>query len=225
MESNFSQQLHQRQEQTLTPVQLASLNILAAPLDLLEQRIHTELEQNPLLEAAPPAREELIGEPLSASNAEAAAPERPDYDGDEEDFSRLSELADHWSGLPREGGPSGADDPDAAQEYHDYTLATLTKPRTLTDYLLEQLRFCDLPDSERAAAELVIGSIDERGFLATHPADLAMSGNLSPAAVGKAVELVQSFDPPGIGARNVAESLKLQLERKNIADQIGRAHV
>ena len=219
MENSFSQQLYQRQEQTLTPSQLASLHILAAPLETLEQRINLELEHNPLLEAAVPPRAELIGDPVSSSHAELTAPDAPGYDGDEEDFSRLTELAEHWSDQPGDLPEAGnAEDRQAAQNRHDYLLSSLTESRSLADFLLEQLDFCDLPAAERQAAELVLGSIDERGFLATHPADIAMAADLELPAVEKAVKLVQSFDPPGVGARNVAESLKLQLERKHYPD-------
>lgn len=219
MENSFSQQLHQRQEQTLTPAQLASLYMLAAPLEALEQRINAELEHNPLLEAAPPPREELIGDPVGASNATLTAPDAPGYDGDEEDFSRLSELAEHWSEQPGDLPATGsAEDDQAARDRHDYLLSSLTENRSLADFLLEQLDFCDLPPVERNAAEMVIGSIDERGFLATHPADIAMAGDLGLPAVEQAVKLIQSFDPPGVGARNISESLKLQLERKHYPD-------
>ena len=63
-------------------------------------------------------------------------------------------------------------------------------------------------------ASAVIDSLDERGFLATHPADLAMQYDADMYEVEEALRLVQSFDPPGIAARDLGECLRLQLERK-----------
>ncbi len=219
MENVFSQQVAQRQEQQLAPAQLASLALLTAPLAELENRIAVEMERNPLLEAAPPSREELIGDPVGEVSAAETAPDVPAYDGDEEDFSRLSELADGWAAAGATAEASSGDDREAARERHEFELNSLTAPRTLADMLQEQLNFCSLNPRERHAAELVLGSIDEHGYLATHPADIAMAGALTLKEVENALRLVQSFDPPGVGARDAAESLALQLRRRNYPDE------
>ena len=78
----------------------------------------------------------------------------------------------------------------------------------------------DAPPRIREIAESVIGSIDDGGYLRTPRADLAMACDASMEEVDAAVALVQSFDPPGIGAATPAECLRLQLLRRGNADPV-----
>ena len=79
------------------------------------------------------------------------------------------------------------------------------------DHLLWQLRLSEVAEEIRQVGEVVIGNIDENGYLSATDEEIAKSFNTDVVMVGKAVELVQSFDPPGIGARDLKECLLLQL--------------
>ena len=85
--------------------------------------------------------------------------------------------------------------------------------------MLEQLRLSDADAQTAAVAETIIGSIDESGYLRTQLPDIASTANASPEQVNEALKLVQSFDPPGIGARDLKECLLLQLERQKSQDK------
>jgi RNA polymerase sigma-54 factor len=76
------------------------------------------------------------------------------------------------------------------------------------------LRLADKSPELEKAAELLIGSIDDSGYLRTTLADLATTAQVELPVIEKALALVQTFDPPGIGARDLKECLLLQLERQ-----------
>ncbi|MBE6381016.1 MAG: RNA polymerase factor sigma-54 [Lentisphaerae bacterium] len=217
LSQNSTQQQTQQQTQQLSAAQLQGLNLLAAPLVELNNLIYNELESNPLLEITSPAREELAGDPLGDAAAANNEPDVSEFEGDREDFPLLDQLAGIYD-LPDENY-SSAEDNDQFNRKRDYQFESLTAAPTLVDMLFEQLSFCNLTEQAIQAAQLVIGSLDERGFLTTHPADIAMSGNLTMSEVQSAIELVQSFDPPGVAARDAAESLMLQLKRRNCQDE------
>lgn len=88
---------------------------------------------------------------------------------------------------------------------------------SLTDYLFEQLRMLNLPDSLKQLVLILISELDDRGYLDKDWAKL--NNNLTITASTseweKALDILQSFDPIGVGARDLAESLRLQLLKQS----------
>lgn len=100
-------------------------------------------------------------------------------------------------------------------ERRQFRFDSLTVAPALHDRLLEQLRQTDdLDDHALKIGEEIIGSIDDTGYLRTHPADIAIATGSDMATVERMLRLVQEFDPPGVGARDPRECLLLQLERQ-----------
>lgn len=193
--TSLGQQQEQRQQ--LSARTLQSLELLHLPLPELEARLTRELEINPVLEETVPA--EPLSEPSPADDRD---------DGDESRLDERSAEADEWrDSLPLPGsGDGGADE-------HDYLANSPAPPESLDSLLLRELATAAVDERTREVARAVIESLDENGFLTTPPADVAMMCNAELAEVEAAVKLVQSFDPPGIGARDLPEALKLQLAR------------
>lgn len=94
----------------------------------------------------------------------------------------------------------------------DSTESDLHAPRSLTEYLIEQIGYHTSGDDFSIALELV-GSLDQRGYLADNPADIAERLGLAEDDVLRVLPVVQSLDPPGIGARDVREALLIQLDQ------------
>ncbi|OON70786.1 RNA polymerase factor sigma-54 [Hymenobacter sp. CRA2] len=119
-------------------------------------------------------------------------------------------------------GDSGGD-----EEERDMPLADTSS--TLTDSLFEQLRFMDLDEKMEAIGRQLIGSIDADGYirrdLGAIVNDLAFSQNIdaSEAEIEQVLRLIQTFDPPGIGARDLRECLLLQLDRRPHDDVVEHA--
>jgi RNA polymerase sigma-54 factor len=99
------------------------------------------------------------------------------------------------------------------EERRQYMLDSLVAGTSLQEHLLEQVRLSELTDDQRPVAETIIGNIDDSGYLRASVDEVAFSTNIPAAQVQAVLEVVQTFHPPGVGARDLRECLLLQLER------------
>jgi RNA polymerase sigma-54 factor len=225
-----SQQM--KQEQILAPQQIQSLEILVAPLLELQMKVSQELQENPVLEQEKPGGEELAGDVLTdSSSAENDMDDnhtRDDADKTNQEISELLQLADSWQNflVPAHTGRQYTDEDD---EKRHHFFESLTEEASLQEQLLDQLKLAGVDDKTKELAELIIGSVDEQGYLRSHLADLATAGNVSVKEMEKVLELIHGFDPPGIAARDLKECLLLQLKArgksKSMAAELVRTHL
>ncbi len=199
LDNILSQKQSLRQEQTISARQMQSLKLLTAPVQELRELVDQELAVNPVLEIA-----ENPGE-LSISDALNTAEDTPPADDDEAYGS-----SDDWY----DELPLPSDKTPHRHEWQTDLINSLAAEQDLAELLLEELRMSNCDAATMQTAGMIIESLDENGFLQTHPADIAMAANVSMEEVEKALKLVQSFDPPGIGARDLRECLLIQIERK-----------
>lgn len=232
-----------RQEQVLSPQQYQSLEILLAPLLQLQEKISQELAVNPLLEQDGDHHLELAGDPLESGNIDDRPAPSDDDDGSFDDIGsintdelqEISQLARDWNeGVYEPGDRSFTND---EQSRRSYMFNSLEDQPSLQEQLLSQLRLSDVSPELLPIAEIIIGSIDDTGYLRSNLPDIAMAAETTVQKVEKALKLVQSFDPPGIGARDPRECLLLQIERRlpvnkllkklvaNHLDDIGRNYL
>jgi len=198
--------LHQSlsQSQTLAPQMRKSLEILQASTLELTQIITQALETNPVLEDAT--------ESISL-DAEGPDPEEVDSlgylnetDDDWRDSRILEGRVAQWTG----------EDEERRQRLYESIVA----PVTLQQHLQQQLDLSMVDPAVREAAQAILGNLDERGFLDLPAKDLGIRLGIKPVYLKAALRLVQAFDPAGVGAANIAESLLLQLERKGGTETI-----
>lgn len=90
---------------------------------------------------------------------------------------------------------------------------TISYEHSLFDYLMEQARDV-FKGSDLKIAEEVIGNFDESGFLATNVDEIALLSDLKAEKIEEILTVIQQFDPPGVGAKNLQESLLIQLARE-----------
>jgi RNA polymerase sigma-54 factor len=93
--------------------------------------------------------------------------------------------------------------------------AFLPAPVTLADYLQQQLSLVVLSEEVRDAADAIIGNLDENGYLTLSLEEIAASGEFRLETLREALQVVQSLDPAGVGARDLQECLLLQLASRN----------
>ena len=206
--NSFSQQQQQKQIQTLAPQQLVSLSLLSLPVMELETRIAEEMSRNPVLEfdeSEPESTDQddfpvddSFGEEKMDDNNESADANREDY---EEYLDRMLD-----------SGEPGSDSDDAERK-RQFMFDSIAAETSLQEAMLEQLRFADVSPSVRSCAEYVIGSLDENGWFQGTLPDAAQAAGSSLQEAEQALTLVQSFDPPGIAARDLKECLLLQAAR------------
>ena len=223
--------LEQRQQQQLSLRQRQALELLHLPAQELEERLTRELEANPLLEELPIAAEAVSVSETSGSSADSGDESEVDETmieqyswGDELPSSRgdgASQEAEEndFDGVSALDGDSGweSDFPMRDEERGDRDLdraAISAAPgQSLTEELHGELATRRVSPRLAELAGGIIDSLDDKGYLRTPTADLAMVYDADPDEIDEALKLVQSFDPPGIGARDLGECLLLQLRR------------
>jgi len=235
----FSHELRQRQTQSLVlaPQLRQSLKILqVAALDL-RSVIQEELQSNPTLEELPMEgvsldREAETPEEGTTPEADAAGDltAAPADDGepgkrhDELDFTRdrefeiLGKIDQDWRDhLSQAGGqPHTSEDAERRQHFLD----SLVNETSLQEHLMRQAELSDLAEPEMAAMRHLVGGIDDRGFLTQSPPDVALQTGLPLDAVQRALAILRTFDPPGIGAEDLAGCLLAQLTAKGRGDSV-----
>lgn len=195
--------LIQTLSQKLSPQQIQFIKLLQVPTVELETRIEEELETNPALEEG---REE----PEEQTEQTEELEEKIETTDDEINFEDY--LHDDFSGYKMQGDGNNPDDED-----RDMPIATSA---TLNDQLSDQLGFLGLDERQEKIGEQLIGSIENDGYIRRELEaiinDLAFSMNIETDIdeIEEILRKIQSFDPPGIAARNLQECLLLQLERK-----------
>ena len=199
----FSQETSLKQEQTLTSQQIQSLNILFAPVMELQAIIEQAMEQNPVLEMEDPDYEPL------------PQPETPDRDSDDMQESLEKLLQMTAAGAEPEDLLLPQDPSDDIEDQRTKMFESIADRESLWEHLFAQLRFAAPDEKTFRIGSAVIEGIDETGYLRTHPADIAMAENCSMEEVERVLKLVQTFDPPGIGARDLKECLILQIPPEN----------
>jgi RNA polymerase sigma-54 factor len=186
------------QQQVLAPQLQQSLQILQAPMLELRALIQQELEGNPTLEMED-------AEP----KIEDKQREAEEFDAE---FDRLSKLDDEWRDYMAQNA-SYARRSTEEDERRQFFFDSLTEEQTLQQHLLEQLRGMDHSKGDLQLGELIIGNIDDAGFLTTTPEELAKNTGLDEADLQRVLEIVQTFHPVGVGARDLRECLLIQLKR------------
>jgi RNA polymerase sigma-54 factor len=208
MEQGLFQAQKLSQELTMAPQQIQSLEILLLPMLELQQKISQEMEINPTLEVTG-GGEELVGDILSEKLADGPSDEQLAGAAAEHDESICSLISVDPSWKDRTGGSSSPDADSKRQHFFD----SLTEESSLQDILVEQLRTLELPQAEFDIAEQLIGSIDELGYLRTHTADLAIICGVDVKEIKRILQIIQSFEPVGVGCRDLQECLCIQLKK------------
>jgi RNA polymerase sigma-54 factor len=198
--------LHQSlsQQQTLAPQMRKSLEILQASTLELNQIISQALEANPVLED--------ITESISLDE-EGPDPEEADS------LEYLNDTDDDWrdrSIMDGKSSPWTQEDEERRQRLYDSIVA----PVTLQQHLQQQLDLSMVEPKIREAAQAILGNLDDRGYLDLPAKELGIRLGIKSSDLNTALKLVQSFEPAGVGASGIPESLLLQLERQGAKETI-----
>jgi len=217
------------QQMVLSPQLQQSLALLQAPVLELKAMVEQELQMNPLLEEAS-VTETTQEEKDSRSDDAAAqldpqeppadtqydpATEKPDsepVDQFDADLQKLLQLDQEWRDHFSAANTVNRSTPED-EERRQFMFDSLTADASLQSELLDQVRTSDLDERLRQIAELLVGNIDDHGYLQSGLSELSFSTGITLEELETALKVVQSFQPPGVGARDLRECLMLQLER------------
>jgi len=202
----LKQGLYQKLQQKLTPQQIQLMKLIQLPTVEFEQRLKQEIEENPALEEGKEENKEDEFDNTADVDDTGEVIEAPDINIDE--YLSDDEIPDYRL----RSNNYAADDEERKVPY--------AQGESFTQYLKSQLSAFPLNEQQRKIAEFLIGSINDNGYLRREIIeivdDLAFTHNVmtTEEEVEKVLRLIQELDPPGVGARNLKETLLLQLHRK-----------
>ena len=213
-------QMRLEQRMKLAPHMIQSMEILQLPILALQERIEQELNSNPVLEIDEPSNPETDS-PVEQQSGEDINEKDLVVDTDSnkaEDFERLGSLDDDYKDYMNRSGSFHrrvqSDEPDGKLQAIKNTAAP---PQALHEHLLDQWRLVDAEDGVKKAGGLIIDYIDDRGYLTVrleqlHNKDRA---DFTFEDLKQALELVQKLEPVGVGARDLAECLLIQMAQSS----------
>lgn len=194
----LKQQFSQKQELRLSPQQIQLMKLLQIPVTELDQRIKQEIEENPALELGEDSAEE--------------APQTEESSNNDEEF----DFGDYFD---EDSTDYKSQVNNRSKDEDDKTVPFSGEP-SFQDRLIEQLMWNELSEEERIIAEVIVGNLDESGYLNRSldalVDDLAFHFNLETQEreVLNVLYQIQELDPAGVGARNLQECLVIQAKRK-----------
>ena len=198
------------QQQRLTQQQMMVVRMLEMPLAEFEQAVKTEIDDNPALEVSP---DENAVEPVDSIEPMESTEEQ------EERQSELDSVLERMTSDDELQTETWNLKPGTSAEA-DYEEITYGNQISFYDTLKEQMGELELTDKQQQMMEYIIGSLDNDGLLRksldTLCDELAIYQNVDTTEkeLEEVLELLQSFDPAGIGARSLQECLLLQIDRK-----------
>jgi RNA polymerase sigma-54 factor len=196
--------MEMRLKQTLAPQLIQSLKLLQMPILKLEQMVRQELSTNPLLEEAEATEDQ---DEITATS--------PEEEGEITD-PQLDKI--NWEDYLRDEGEFYFKPEREKGEEHLERTPTLEK--SLSEHLTDQLHLGRLSPEDNAIGEYIIGNIDENGYLVCSVEEITSALDVPPEKVSKILRLIQTFDPLGVGSRDLRESLLIQLKEKGFEESL-----
>ena len=184
----IKQGLELKQTQKLSPLQIQTIKLLELPIQDLEQRIRSEIEENPVLDDSPSGEGSEEQKDISIDELK-----EDDY------IPAYKTRVNNWGKDPR-------------PEYNTFSVKT-----SFTQSLMDQLGCRSLDEHQQQVASFIIGSLDEDGYLRRDIEslcdDLAFRAGIvtDSSEVEQMLKIIQDFEPVGVGARDLRECLLLQL--------------
>ena len=232
-------------QQVLAPQLQQSLALLQAPTLELKALVEQELQQNPVLEetvvedAEQSEREDRDHEtavsldptePPAEVNFDPATekPSSEPVDDFQAEFEKLTQMDQEWRDhFAQTNVRQRSSEED--EEKRQFMFDSLVSGTSLHEHLLEQVRLSEFTDEQMPVAEMIVGNLDDFGYLKSSVEELAFSTNTPSEKIQEVLSVLQNnFHPPGVGARDLRECLLLQIERagkqKTIEGRIIRDH-
>lgn len=202
------------QKLIMTPQLQQAIKLLQLSRLELQQTLTQHLMENPLLEelqadveeGEPAAEEDLHQDKKESKEAQDAGESEETQVPGEGNRDELG-WEDYFGGDRRAGDTEMPSSQDDLPSYDQ----TAVKPTSLEDHLLWQLGLSGLPETDKAIGRLIIGNLDEDGYLRTPLTDLAVDAGVALEAVESVLDQIQTFDPAGVAARDLRECLFIQL--------------
>jgi RNA polymerase sigma-54 factor len=200
-------ELRLTQKLILTPQLQQAIKLLQMPHLELSQFLNQELMENPFLEES--ADEVSIDELTREEKDSLEIEETVEDEGTPLEKLMNFSVDEYFEDRVSDGRDMGYFNPGTITppSFEQF----LSKKPDLYDHLLWQLRMLHVSESVKRVGEIIIGNIDENGYLTASLEEICSAGMVHPEEAMEALTVVQTFDPPGVGARDLVECLLLQI--------------
>ncbi len=206
MRLSFGLSLEQTQKLIMTPELRQAITILQLSSMELTEYIEQELLENPVLEKK---------EETEKGEHEEVVPE--------EKSSMDSKVDIDWQEYFQDRVDVGFTQRERREQPEQFGYENfLSQSPSLHESLLTQLSLTKLTKQEQELGEYIIGNMDEHGYLTCTMEEICTSLEVAPELAEKVLKVIQSFDPPGVGARNLIECLLLQVDSLNLKNEVLR---
>ncbi|MBN1884029.1 MAG: RNA polymerase factor sigma-54 [Candidatus Krumholzibacteriota bacterium] len=203
MEMKVGLNVQMRQQLVMTPRLQQALKLLQMPTLELQQVLKQEIIQNPLLEEVDDVQEMMEDE---------AKEEEKEKDEEDEEKIDWDEYFETGFGL----GSGFAEE----EEREDFLERVPVARQTFADFLMSQLRLVTEDEQTLRIGEYIIGSLDDSGYLTCSLEDIARTFDVPVEDAERVLFVIQAFDPPGVGARDLKECLMIQLTARGLEDTL-----
>lgn len=220
LQQKNSQNLQQLQRLIMSRQMQQALHLLQMPIMEIAPVIEAEMEQNPILEYTDELDEDKETQEAAAREeeeedtpeSEGSESEHPELSFEENNLEVLKQLDDDFYDYLLENSGFVSRTTREDEKLQTFLESSIRAEATLFEHLMEQAHQTFSDEKTRAIAEEIIGNIDAQGFLKTPLHEISTTANTSEKEVEKILKDIQGFHPTGIGARDLRESLLLQLK-------------
>lgn len=220
MESRLDLRLSQKL--IMTPQLQQAIKLLQLSRLELSQALSIELLENPLLEDEIIADDDMIpSENAEKEKKDDYVQESPDVEkeGSAEGADEFNFIWEDYYGDDKNEGRDAGYYPSSQEEMPSYD-QTLSRPVDLTEHLLWQLRLSTSDKRDEEIGTMIIGNIDEDGYLRASVDELSRLLNVSNEDIEGIIKLIQGFDPIGICARDLKECLLIQAAQLELKETL-----
>jgi len=206
MAMEMRQQLKMTQQLVMTPQLQQAIKLLQLTRLELQDLVRQELEENPLLEENNELAETIEPDTLETAEQEL----QPEQDVAEfHEVETGEETLRDWDSYLDGYNYSSGEQYNGDDERPSFE-NLLTRQGTLIDHLLWQLHMGQYSEMDVRVGEVIIGNVDESGYLRASLSEIAAASNATEEDVQDVLECIQEFDPAGVAARDLRECLLIQ---------------
>lgn len=223
LQTKQKQSLKQMQRLIMSPQMQQAITILQMPVLELSEKVEAEITENPILENSEEENNQSLDEPNISHDEESESPDlapEKELHFDDQNFEILKRIDQEFRDYFNESN-SGYNKPTNEEEQlKNFIESSLCKQTTLFEHLMMQAREIFSEEDERTMAEAIIGNFDHSGFFAESISEVAALNNFDEKKLLAVLQAIQQFEPHGVGAKNLQESLLLQLKSRNKEDSL-----
>ncbi len=209
MEMKIGLHIGMVQRLVMTPRLQQALKLLQMPTQELQQVLKQEILQNPMLET----EEEEMLEPMEEEDqAEDEEAENEDQDEKQKDEINWEDYIETGYEISRGYAEQ--------EEREEFVERVPIAKQSFAEFLMSQLRLATNDEHDLEIGEYIICSLDDSGYLTCELEEIVNTFGVTSKDVEKVLKIIQTFDPPGVGARDIKECLLIQLEANGMGESM-----